>query len=188
MGSYECLEWFSDHRYRSYVGCKKFSQHVEIREWYLLIGWNWLDLNGLKNKNHSVLEGHIRDRSETLLACLYTRGLWHCPQLMLTFIMHHRIVLGKIQTSDGPTNAYTIIRGRWVGKSHQLEEKFLDSPLLLAFSWNCFGQWFFFHDLSWFLVSSKVSSQCLKDSMSSLISTFALLFGEILTLNLGVHP
>ncbi|GFZ15711.1 P-loop containing nucleoside triphosphate hydrolases superfamily protein [Actinidia rufa] len=28
----------------------------------------------------------------------------------------NRIILGKIPTSDGPTNAYTIIHGRWVGK------------------------------------------------------------------------
>ncbi|KAI8538375.1 hypothetical protein RHMOL_Rhmol09G0098000 [Rhododendron molle] len=29
--------------------------------------------------------------------------------------MHHRVILGKIPISDGPTNAFTIISGRWVG-------------------------------------------------------------------------
>lgn len=41
----------------------------------------------------------------------------HTGVLTLTHMMQYRIVLGKISTSDGPTNAYTIIRGRWVGKS-----------------------------------------------------------------------
>lgn len=36
--------------------------------------------------------------------------------LSLTYPIRHRIVLGKIPTPDGPTNAYTIIRGRWVGE------------------------------------------------------------------------
>lgn len=43
--------------------------------------------------------------------------VWLSPGLLLTCIMHHRVILGKIPTSDGPTNAFTIISGRWVGKS-----------------------------------------------------------------------
>ncbi|KAK7312227.1 hypothetical protein VNO77_35941 [Canavalia gladiata] len=34
-----------------------------------------------------------------------------------------RIILGKILTSDGPSNAYTIIRGRWVGFRRMKEAK-----------------------------------------------------------------
>lgn len=39
--------------------------------------------------------------------------------LIPKYIMHHRIILGKIPTSAGLKNAYTKIRGRWVGKSSQ---------------------------------------------------------------------
>ncbi|KAI4356950.1 hypothetical protein L6164_000928 [Bauhinia variegata] len=47
----------------------------------------------------------------------------------------NRIILGKILTSDGPTNAYTIIHGRWVGKSSLCGEgKLLHAFCHLAFA------------------------------------------------------
>lgn len=54
--------------------------------------------------------------------------LWTCLDLSHS----HRIVLGKISTSDGPTNAYTFIRGRWVGKLLRCIWKWPPSPLLLC--------------------------------------------------------
>lgn len=37
--------------------------------------------------------------------------------IILTYVMDLRIELGRIQTSDGSTKAYTVISDRWVGKS-----------------------------------------------------------------------
>lgn len=42
--------------------------------------------------------------------------------IILTYIMDHNFELGRIQRSDGPTKAYTIISGRLVGKSLQVLE------------------------------------------------------------------
>lgn len=35
--------------------------------------------------------------------------------------MDHRVVLGKISTSDGQKSAFTVIPGRWVGKSSSVK-------------------------------------------------------------------
>lgn len=37
--------------------------------------------------------------------------------------MDHRVVLGKISTSDGQKSAFTVIPGRWVGKSSSVNIK-----------------------------------------------------------------
>ncbi|KAF5747317.1 hypothetical protein HS088_TW05G00038 [Tripterygium wilfordii] len=44
------------------------------------------------------------------------------PLVILTCIMHHRIALGKISTSDGPRNAYTIIHDRCLSSGQRGEE------------------------------------------------------------------
>ena len=43
--------------------------------------------------------------------------------------MDHRVVLGKISTSDGQKSAFTVIPGRWVGKSSSVNIKRLMSSI-----------------------------------------------------------
>lgn len=49
--------------------------------------------------------------------------------------MDHRFVLGKISTSDGQKSAFTLIPGRWVGKSSSVK-KTINVLLLLGFNFR----------------------------------------------------